>query len=175
MNSVYLKNESSTEKLGRMLGNATRPEGAEDNLFRSTRGARIFLSGDLGAGKTTLTRGVLREFGYAGAVKSPTYTLVEPYEEQDYNLYHFDLYRLSDPEEVEFLGVLDYFGDANLCLIEWAEKGKGYLPRPDIEITLTVEGEGRRARWEPRSAKGAVIAHRLSGLAESIKSGTGRQ
>jgi tRNA threonylcarbamoyladenosine biosynthesis protein TsaE len=174
MNSVYLRNEASTEKLGRMLGNATHAEVSADDVSRRTMGARVFLAGELGAGKTSLTRGVLREFGYAGAVKSPTYTLVEPYEEQEYNLYHFDLYRLSDPEEVEFLGVLDYFGDANLCIVEWAEKGKGYLPDPDIEITLTVEGEGRRARWEPRSEKGEVIAHRLSVLAESIKSGTGK-
>src|SRR5690606_36461571 len=131
---------------------------------RGTLGGRIFLSGDLGAGKTTLTRGLLRGYGYEGAAKSPTYTLVEPYELADGNVYHFDLYRLADPEEVEFLGVQEYFDDANLCIIEWPEKGKGYLPCPDLEIQIIQGGQGRHAHWQARSGKGELIGHRLSVL-----------
>lgn len=165
----YLASEVETEAFGRALARATQtsaPPHAE------TLGGRIYLEGDLGAGKTTLARGVLRGYGYEGAVKSPTYTLVEPYEESSFKLYHFDLYRLADPEEVEFLGVFDYFERANLCLIEWAERGKGFLPPPDLEIFLSSEGTGRQIRWEARTAHGEQIAHRLSEYTESLASGT---
>lgn len=162
----YLADESETEALGRLLATATQPQpsAAEGAAGHGTLGGRIFLSGDLGAGKTTLTRGLMRGYGVQGAVKSPTYTLVEPYEFDDCRLYHFDLYRLADPEEVEFLGVSEYFDEANLCVIEWAEKGKGYLPCPDLEIILGVEGPGRSICWEGRTAKGESIGHRLSVL-----------
>ncbi|MDP1932877.1 MAG: tRNA (adenosine(37)-N6)-threonylcarbamoyltransferase complex ATPase subunit type 1 TsaE [Gammaproteobacteria bacterium] len=170
----YLEDETTTEALGRLLATATQPDGSGANAVKAghdTLGGRIFLSGDLGAGKTTLTRGLMRGYGVQGAVKSPTYTLVEPYELDDCKLYHFDLYRLADPEEVEFLGVSEYFDEANLCVIEWAEKGKGYLPCPDLEIALSVEGEGRRITWVDRTAKGETIGHRLSVLSEHF---TGR-
>jgi len=166
MTSVYLPDEVATEQLGRLLGRATRPAStqADTRPEHGTLGGRIFLSGDLGAGKTTLTRGLLRGYGYQGAAKSPTYTLVEPYELADCNLYHFDLYRLADPEEIEFLGVWEYLEDGNLCVIEWAEKGKGYLPCPDLEINIAQEAQGRRAEWQAHSAKGELVAHRLSVL-----------
>jgi len=166
MTSVFLPDETATEQLGRLLARATRPASAEADTRREhgTLGGRIFLAGDLGAGKTTLTRGLLRGYGYQGAAKSPTYTLVEPYELTDCNLYHFDLYRLADPEEIEFLGVWEYLEDANLCVIEWAEKGKGHLPCPDLEISIAQEHQGRRASWQARSAKGELMAHRLSVL-----------
>lgn len=169
----YLADEGVTEALGRLLATATQPQSAaaEREAGRGTLGGRIFLSGDLGAGKTTLTRGLMRGYGVQGAVKSPTYTLVEPYELDDCKLYHFDLYRLADPEEVEFLGVSEYFDEANLCIVEWAEKGKGYLPCPDLEITLSVEGNGRSIAWEGRTAKGESIGHELSVLSAHI---TGR-
>ncbi len=167
VNTRYLEDETATEALGRLLAMATQPEGsgtADREGGHGTLGGRIFLSGELGAGKTTLTRGLMRGYGVRGAIKSPTYTLVEPYELHNCNLYHFDLYRLADPEEVEFLGVSEYFDEANLCVIEWAEKGNGFLPCPDLEITLSVEGDGRRVTWEDRTAKGQTVGHRLSVL-----------
>ena len=103
----------------------------------------IFLQGDLGAGKTTFARGFLRGYGFQDAVKSPTYTLVEPYEFKYCSIYHFDLYRLSSPEEVAHLGVEEYFTDQTICLVEWPERGRGWLPLPDLTITLSGSGAGR--------------------------------
>lgn len=104
----------------------------------------IFLEGDLGAGKTTLARGILRGLGYGGSVRSPTYTLIEPYALPDLELYHLDLYRLGDPEELEYLGLRDLLGRAAVWIIEWPERGVGCLPRPDWRIRLTPIETGRR-------------------------------
>ena len=111
-------------------------------------GAIIYLVGDLGAGKTTLTRGVMRGFGYDGAVKSPTYTIIEPYEFEKSKIYHFDLYRLGDPEELEMIGIRDYFDGHALCVLEWPERGSGVIPPPDLTVTLAVEKQGRYAKLE---------------------------
>ncbi|WP_177522960.1 tRNA (adenosine(37)-N6)-threonylcarbamoyltransferase complex ATPase subunit type 1 TsaE [Pseudomonas sp. v388] len=124
-------------------------------LSKVTEGAGvIFLEGDLGAGKTTLSRGIIRGFGHEGAVKSPTFTLVEPYEIGAVRVFHFDLYRLVDPEELEFMGVRDYFDDNALCLIEWPQRGAGFLPKPDLTITIRPHGQGRSITLSPQGSRG---------------------
>lgn len=117
-------------------------------------GGVVHLDGDLGMGKTTLVRGVLRGLGYQGPVKSPTYTIVEPYELPNLDAYHFDLYRVGDAEELEFMGIRDYFTDGALCLIEWAEMGRGALPTADLVISLALIRQGRNVVLEAQTVKG---------------------
>ena len=122
----------------------------------------IFLQGNLGAGKTTFARGFLRGCGYQGLVKSPTYTLVEPYSlDDDKRVYHFDLYRLSHGEELEFAGVRDYFDGQSVSLIEWPEKAEGYLPEPDIICQLDYQGHGRDIKVSALTVKGNDVVLRL--------------
>lgn len=147
-----MADESATLALGARLAAALQP------------GMTVYLSGDLGAGKTTLTRGLLRSLGYAGRVKSPTYTLVELYEIPRLNLYHFDLYRFADPEEWEEAGFREYFNRESVCLVEWPEKAAGLLPEPDLTVRLDILDEGRTARLTAATEAGrhCIEALRLS-------------
>jgi tRNA threonylcarbamoyladenosine biosynthesis protein TsaE len=132
-------------------------------LARLLRGEGVLhLSGDLGVGKTTLCRGILRAMGHSGAVKSPTFTLVEPYQFPASEVYHFDLYRLADPGELEYIGIDEYFGNNKLCLIEWPEKAIGCLPKHDLEITIDVLGEKRIIGLWSNSQSGEKICTQLS-------------
>ncbi len=112
----------------------------------------VYLQGELGAGKTTLVRGWLRALGHKGTVKSPTYSLIEPYELAGRRIYHFDLYRLSDPHELENIGARDYFRPDSLCLIEWPERGGPLLPSADLRITIGHQAGQRQVRLEERIA-----------------------
>ncbi|MFR0674261.1 tRNA (adenosine(37)-N6)-threonylcarbamoyltransferase complex ATPase subunit type 1 TsaE [Enterobacterales bacterium AW_CKDN230030176-1A_HGKHYDSX7] len=139
--TLYLADEAATVAFGARLAGLTAGHGI------------LFLEGDLGAGKTTLSRGLIRGLGHDGAVKSPTFTVVEPYEIGEVRAYHFDLYRLADPEELEFMGIRDYFEGDPLCLFEWPGKGEGILPKPDLTITIRPQGSGRSLHLTPHSTR----------------------
>jgi len=152
--SVFLKDEAAQLKLAAAISKLTE------------QGCVIFLEGDLGAGKTTFVRGFLQARGYEGNVKSPTYTLVEPYVIDQQQIYHFDLYRLGEPDELEYAGGRDYFDGQSICLIEWPEKAEGYLPVADILCQLSYKTEngfqGRHCKLRPSTQKGAEIIDALS-------------
>ena len=132
-------------------------------LAQTLRGGVVmFLEGDLGAGKTTLTRGLLRALGFTGRVKSPTYTLVEPYAVSNLNLYHFDLYRFQDPLEWVDAGFRDYFNEQSICVIEWADKATGLLPQPDLIITLVPFGAGRNIEIQALTETGSACIEQLA-------------
>ena len=136
-----LADTQQTESLGARLG-------------RVVTAGIIYLNGDLGAGKTTLARGLLRALGHTGKVRSPTYTLVEPYELASRRVYHLDLYRLADAEELEWLGLRDMLADPALLLVEWPERGSCYLPAADLAINLEFSGDGRVASLVATSLAG---------------------
>jgi tRNA threonylcarbamoyladenosine biosynthesis protein TsaE len=140
--TLYLADEQAMSDFGARIARVTQGHGL------------IFLEGNLGMGKTTLSRGIIRGLGHVGAVKSPTFTLVEPYEIGDIRAFHFDLYRLVDPEELEFLGIRDYFDDDAMCLIEWPDKGAGFLPKPDLTITISPQDSGRSLKILSQGSRG---------------------
>jgi tRNA threonylcarbamoyladenosine biosynthesis protein TsaE len=152
--TINLPEETATLALGARLGRALEA------------GMTVYLHGDLGAGKTTLVRGLLHELGHAGKVKSPTYTLVEPYVIPDLSsissIYHFDLYRFIDPEEWDAAGFRDYFNPQSVCLVEWPEKAGDLLPDADIDIHLLQEGQGRQALVSSNTNAGKQCLERFS-------------
>ena len=124
-------------------------------------GVVCYLEGDLGAGKTSFARALLQALGYQGRVKSPTYTLLEVYDLQGFTACHFDLYRMSDGEELAYIGAEDYDDGNSLWLVEWAERAAGYLPRPDLILTISQQLEHRRYSFVPYSEIGKSIVESL--------------
>jgi tRNA threonylcarbamoyladenosine biosynthesis protein TsaE len=136
---LEVSNEEAMQQLGRRIA----------KCLNTTAENVIYLYGELGAGKTTLVRSILQSLGVSGRVKSPTYTLVEPYEIGNRSAYHLDLYRLADPQELEFLGIRDYLSDNAILLVEWPERGKGVLPPADVIIRINYTDSGRKVCIEP--------------------------
>ncbi len=149
----HLNDEAGTLALGAALARTLAP------------GLTIYLHGDLGAGKTTLTRALLHAAGYTGHVKSPTYTLAEPYvvtvTGRRLDIMHFDLYRMSSPEEFLDAGFREHFNAENVCIVEWPENAEPVLPPPDIAVFLTVSGHGRKVELQALSDKGVQCLDRL--------------
>lgn len=144
-----LADEEETVAIGKAIGRGLGGKGS------------VFLKGDLGTGKTTLCRGILRAMHHEGAVKSPTFTLVEPYDLAEGQVFHFDLYRLSSPDELEYIGVDDYFANNNLCLVEWPERAIDHLPNADLLIELFVAGRSRRIKVVANSEHGKQVVEQL--------------
>jgi tRNA threonylcarbamoyladenosine biosynthesis protein TsaE len=145
-----LADEAATERLGARLAGAL------------PRLRLVCVRGPLGAGKTTLVRGLLRALGHAGPVKSPTFTLVEPYAFDGFTLYHFDLYRIEDPEELEFLGLRDYLQGNDVCVVEWPERAGGVLPPPDLDVMIRLNNNrGRSVLLEAHTQAGEALLGEL--------------
>jgi tRNA threonylcarbamoyladenosine biosynthesis protein TsaE len=149
--TTHLCDEAATLELGARLAATLAP------------GCKIYLSGELGAGKTTLVRGMLRALGYQGRVKSPTFTLVELYKLSRLDLYHFDFYRFKDPMEWVDAGLREPFGGAGVCVVEWPEKAAEVLPAPDLRICLDHANAGRSARLSAESDEGGQCLQKLIG------------
>lgn len=147
--SIFITDEFQMRQFGAQL------------ITACSSGGVIALHGDLGTGKTTMVRGALQSLGVSSGVRSPTYTLVEHYEFQPLSIAHFDLYRLSDGEELEYLGFRDYLTADTLCIIEWPEKAEGYLSDIGLNLYLTYDESGRRLTIEPCNAWGHAIVAKL--------------
>ncbi len=147
---ITLKNETETTEVGARVASCLKG------------GEVIYLKGELGTGKTTFVRGALHELGFTGNVKSPTFTIVEPYSIDNHVIYHFDLYRLDDPEELESLGIRDYCDGQSICFFEWPEKGGNLLPNADINLELAYLGNTREVEFTSKSDIGTTILKQLS-------------
>jgi len=142
---MVIPDETAMEQLGAQLAAAC------------VAPAVIYLHGDLGAGKTTLVRGYLKSLDYPGPVRSPTYTLVEPYDTSAGRIFHLDLYRLADPEELEYLGVRDIQAEQGIMLVEWPEQGSGWLPAADLVVSIAHRADGRDVELAANSEQGARL------------------
>jgi tRNA threonylcarbamoyladenosine biosynthesis protein TsaE len=147
---MFLADSEAMEAFGARLADCT------------SGGEAIYLHGELGAGKTTLVRGFMHGLGHRGAVKSPTYTLVEPYELGARRAYHFDLYRLGEPEELEYMGIRDYLDGEAVLLVEWPQRGEGILPAPDLDITIEYAETGRNLSMDSHSERGRHLVECLT-------------
>ena len=159
-----LPDAAATQRAGQALGHALetalgpgRPGGAAGPAGAVVVG----LAGGLGAGKTALARAALRALGVEGTVRSPTYTLAEPYETRIGPVWHLDLYRIADPAELEYVAVRDLVAESAACLVEWPERGRGGLPEPDCLLSITPAGSGRSLRIEWSTARGRAIGSRV--------------
>ena len=152
--AISLPDAAATESAGQALGRALETEPGP----RCTGGALVVgLTGGLGAGKTTLARASLRALGVAGTVRSPTYTIAEPYETRIGCIWHLDLYRIAHPDELEFIAIRDLVSESAACLVEWPERGRGGLPEPDCLLAIAPSGPGRRLRVEWRTVPGGRV------------------
>ncbi len=140
-----LTSEENTQELGKILAPHLQPP------------LLCFFQGELGAGKTSLIRAILRAKNVSGSIKSPSYTLIEPYEIGNHMIYHMDLYRLASADELEWLGIRDYLHENAICLIEWPERGGKSLPQPDLMLTLHYLDEGREITISSQSLPGDTI------------------
>ncbi|MCH9643981.1 MAG: tRNA (adenosine(37)-N6)-threonylcarbamoyltransferase complex ATPase subunit type 1 TsaE [Gammaproteobacteria bacterium] len=158
--SLKINSEAEMLAFGAAVANAIKEH--------QSQGLKFYLQGQLGAGKTTWARGFLQALGHTGRVKSPTYSLVEPYQIQGFDVYHIDLYRLKNPREVESLGLSDYLTANAICLIEWPEKALQYLPEASLYCTIDLllgdTGNSRECHLEARDAIGETLLQSLKAL-----------
>ena len=154
--AISLPDAHATEQAGRALGHALE---AVTGPSIAGAAAVIGLAGDLGAGKTTLARASLRVLGVTGTVRSPTYTIAEPYETRVGRIWHLDLYRIANPDELEYIAIRDLVAESAACLVEWPERGG--LPEIDCLLALAPDRDGRRLEIEPNTARGRAIGFRV--------------
>jgi len=147
--TVQLNDAAAMEALGARLARC------------ASEGLMVYLHGELGAGKTTLVRGFLRALGHDGQVRSPTYTLIEPYELPRRRVHHLDLYRLGDPEELEWIGIRDLLDTTSIALVEWPERGRGVLPPADLEVVIEYRNSGRQVAIVGQSPPGDAVVQQL--------------
>jgi len=153
---LFLADELKTTQLANAFANACKVSKAYEN------GLMVYLHGDLGAGKSFFSRGFIQNFLPDQKVKSPTYTIVESYKVYNFSIHHLDLYRLCDPEELEYLAIRDLLSGFFVALIEWPQKGEGYLPKADIEIQLSHQSQGRQVELLSKSVKGNLVLAELA-------------
>ena len=159
-----LPDAAASERVGRAFGHALEavldPRRVIGAAGADGGAVVIGLAGGLGAGKTTLARAALRALGVGGTVRSPTYTIAEPYETRIGRIWHLDLYRIADPEELEYVAIRDLVSESAACLVEWPERGGGALPALDCRLTIAPSGDGRRLRTEWSTGRGRAIGIR---------------